>query len=666
MKSIKDLESSQLRRLSRLFCFGERGDIRRTVIVLGAPWFFLCVVGTLGIAWALKEFDQWELEEVAVELSEMQLYEAALPQDVSIEIEEATEAGDSVEEIAEVDAVASANGKKTKARQSSLKQAGDKLIRQAIKGRQQAKETTRKKPKAAPVDPAPIVSRLLDRASKLAGQTEAAVDQLLAVAERQSRLAGKPGMDISLLRAANEAGELKSDNARAKALTKITTVQAQLGSLDEARATSRLIDDEGLRDVALAALSRVEAGDDDIAGAKRTAMSIRRPDKMADALSGIAQTQAQKRDPRGARTTASQITNGETRSKTLQRIAMVQAAQSDMEGAQMTVRSITDVRIKARSNADLVARSLLVGDVCCAEFIASAIQVKQEKDRAYETIARYRTQNGDLIGASQMISRINDRQSKSRALTSVAMEEAKSMDFNTARNTVARIPDSGVAERALAGIAKLQAGLSLDARAAKFTARLIKDSETEAAALKDIAGALARKGEMGDAHSTARGIPVLQQRSLAFLEIGKQHFLRGNLPAAQEMRDHARDVAYAIPQQAQQSKQLSAIAVEEAKSGDFRDAVLTAENIEVPRVRDDALAKIAVELASGGEVDGAWSTADSITSETKQQDTILKVAESIGAQAPVEQASMIVQHFSTPEEKISFILSVADRRTGRR
>ncbi|MEZ5328724.1 MAG: hypothetical protein R3F19_27070 [Verrucomicrobiales bacterium] len=655
------MRGNRLEQCSLLDRFFEVSGLDRTMCALGAPWFLCAMVGVLGIFWALRQFDAMSVQSATKVQVVAQPYAPKLPKPidsgtdeiVAIELE-STGSG----------AVADEPSKAGVERKQAKVDAGVDALREAIASRDHPGKAMQQKKTAnqSSGDPTQIVVRLLDRAATLAGHSPAAVDHLIAVAERQAKFEGKPGMETSLQLAATEANEMDSDQERAAALTKITSAQARLGALDEARATSRLIDDSDLRDSALVTLSNVEAARDDIAAAKRTALSIERPETLADALVGIAQTQAQKSDSQGARSTASQIQSQPARCKALRSIAMVQASQADIEGAQLTVRSIPDPDVRDTSKADLVQRSLNMGDVCCAEFIANTIQSRKEKDRALESIASYRVRVGDFPGANQMTSRITDKQCKSRALTGIAIGEARRLDFHSARSTAARIPDPIAAERALAEIAKVQAAVDTDPRAARFTANLIKDGETEAAALRDIAGAFARNGQMSHALLTARGIPVLRYRSSAFLEIGRQHLRKGDEPAAQAMLDKARISAYAIQIPEEQSAQLRNIAMEEARIGDLNDALITAQNIEVPGVRDDALAKIAVSLASKGDVEGAWATAQAIGSSNKQSDALLAVAASIGAQAPVEAASLIVSHFPTPEEKIRFILSVADQK----
>ena len=645
-------------RSRRLFISGceQSGSTLR----LGTPWIVIVGCFLLGLTWVLREFSEFTSSSMSATSRHLPTHRLIIEEDGSLQGtgDEAERAGTQIAEKSR-----STRGEPGRPNNEKLlqptahSQVDDPTRRDTLSRGNRPDASTPHKDQ----DLTPVMIGLLDRATDLAGQSSEVVDNLLAVAERQAEIPHEQGMNTSLELARFEAMWMEDESAKFRALKKLSQTQAKLGATDEAKATSMLIDDSLIRDAALVTVSNVEARGNEVASAKQTALGIRHPGKRAEALSGIAHAQARSTDVAGAKQTVFQIPDAEAQSRALHRIAIVQLQQSDLEGAQQTVGTIPIRDVKESARADLAIRAVRIGDVCCAEAIARSISNQEARDRALLAIAKWQSGAGDLEGSRRVTARITDRQVRSEALRQIAVQTADAGDVTTARNMARLIPQQSQEERALAGIASIQA--EQDDRDARFTAQLIRDTEIGSLAERNIATTLARRGEVGNALSVAKGIPTATHQAAAYLQIGWQQYLRGDRQSGDAALDNARTAAGSIPGSRPQSQQLSRIALTEARVGDYRDAVMTANQIGDPPLRDRTFEDLAVEFAGNGEIETAWKTIEAIAEPRNQHKASLAVASRVGTESPVTAAPRIVRHFPTPDEKIHFILAVADQNS---
>ena len=109
-----------------------------------------------------------------------------------------------------------------------------------------------------------------------------------------------------------------------------------------------------------------------------------------------------------------------------------------------------------------------------------------------------------------------------------------------------------------------------------------------------------------------------------------------------------------------QSRHLSGIASAQAEAGDFDGAQLTARTIGTQSVQSAAFRSIGLIQATDGYIPAAYVTLRQIQQPGEQKRAILAVAATLGQQSPIAVAPQVADHLETLDEKIRFILSVAD------
>ena len=155
--------------------------------------------------------------------------------------------------------------------------------------------------------------------------------------------------------------------------------------------------------------------------------------------------------------------------------------------------------------------------------------------------------------------------------------------------------------KALRGIAEAQAKTG-DIEGALATARNIENADDRAWALQDIAEAQAKAGDIDGAFTTARGIEDTDRRALTLVGIARLQAETGDV-------EDALVTAKGIDEAIYRARALSGIAREQAMAGDIKEAFATARSIDDAGYRAMAMSGVAKVQ---GNIEGAFAMARGI------------------------------------------------------
>ncbi|MFQ5873210.1 MAG: tetratricopeptide repeat protein [Dehalococcoidia bacterium] len=342
--------------------------------------------------------------------------------------------------------------------------------------------------------------------------------------------------------------------------------------------------------------------------AAQAARAIKDTSRRDSILRAIGETQAKVGDFPSARQTADSVQDEGDRRVVLRVIAAAQIKQGDMTGAVKTVAGDVDALI-------FIAHSeLKAGNVDRAEQIAAVLQTQFGKDSILAGIAKAQLDAGDLHGATQTAEAIQSRTFETKVLKRIAISQVEAGDTQAALQTAARL-----------------------------------DRYDKAAILREIAAALAKKGNVAEAlyiavtnQITSQHYPELSSRQLAFIQLfGKPEEVAAireemaSLTAQRQLLDRAAaqasagDVRGALrsisvikgtPQQKhavesierELARFLESIAIGRVRAGDIPGAREIVTFMREDRSESSVMGEVAIAQAKAGDITGAVRTVTAI------------------------------------------------------
>jgi RNA polymerase sigma factor (sigma-70 family) len=478
------------------------------------------------------------------------------------------------------------------------------------------------------------------------------------VASRSQRAEASPGVAASsvkkdakeVLQQALEAARTIADpSVRFDALMKIAVVQNQTGDAAGARKTCQealaLAKTFANGRPKVSALTRVafaqsEAGDRDaipqtLQQAEQNAAAIEDAHEKGNAFMDIVFAQAGLGDYEAALRTAA--ASGDFQSAGLMRLGMTfwttsPVKEENKPAARKVLRQALDMAKAIESKGQLrqvvdavAAAQATLGDLEGALQTADLLDANS-RFTALEAIAGAQIRAGNVAGALQTASTIQWDVSKARTLQTIALAQARRGDGAGAKTTLKE------ARQLADDLQKREAARPVQrGRPSQFPGNFrsgIPSATTEIALTQQLLG------DSSGARQTISAIDSVQDKARALLDIGIAQAQAGKQADARETLLEASHVAQNImpnenrgdgdgrfvPGRGRDSESAKAatmrrIAQQQAKLGDVKEGLRTAERIPTDNERDIALAALAPAQAKAGNVKAALETVAQIKSE---------------------------------------------------
>jgi hypothetical protein len=512
---------------------------------------------------------------------------------------------------------------------------------------------------------------------------------ILLVVGSAVALAPVPREDVGpLLRQALESAQAITDRQeKLTTLIRIATVQNETGDAAGALKTCRAALEiaRGLRDertkltmLATGALTQAEAGDRAAAAetmklARRAADGMRGARQKVYAVTRLVRAQALLGDYEGALRTARE--SGEHQASALMFFAR-SLHKPDKPAARKALREAVEMMKSLPENErhqhlpDLAAAQARVGDLPSALQTVDLLDAATWKVLGLRAVAIAQAQTGDVAGALQTLKSMEraapgggragaPNQLAAGVLEAVARAQAKAGDKVGAEAMLKalrpivddlyarearfagrpgmRAPNgSGQAERLERTIAVTQYQIG-DVAAARRTALGSKSELGKAGALLDVGEAAAAAGKRAEA----------------------REFLRAAAQAAETMRPGPGPGDR--PRVSRKNRILWQLAQQQAKVGDVREALRTAELIDVDGEREIALESVAPAQAAAGDVQGALQTLGRLKGEAKRY-ALEALVEALVKAGDERGALAVVEGQKSPGLKTSALLGLAKGR----
>ncbi|MEM9478460.1 MAG: hypothetical protein AAGA58_02235 [Verrucomicrobiota bacterium] len=520
---------------------------------------------------------------------------------------------------------------------------------------------TEKAKKSGGTSPKSLLVQLLSDAAQYAQLTDAPIDYLIRIAALQDRARDRSGARESLDWAAENAFEIAEVTELSENLSRVTAAQARYGSLTKAEALSEFIPFAEDKWKALSELSKNQARRRAIESAKATALEITDEQKRSETLIWVAMQQAVLKDFEGAMNTARAVT-GPLSSLALERVAIGMARAQETGEAKRAVQLIPRPDEKADALAEVAGMSARVGNVADASqmgwMIPSAFAT--EKSRAWARISDAHARNRNYNEAVITANLIDVQEVRESTLQNIAIERSRAGDFIGAQSTIDHLLNESVRNQSLKRLAQAQA-VFFDAYGARKTVAQIRDPLEKEHALATVAKTQVRVGDFAGAEQTSELIILADQRSSTLADIARYQARAGELNGANTNLIEAYSLSLTLPQSRRRSEILVEIASAQAEAKQINYAFETALTIDDPRMQVRAIDAVAKSQAISGDVAGAVITAMNIESPASRESTLLGIASTAGEEIDVSYAQAIVDEFDYPEQKVRFILTLAQR-----
>jgi RNA polymerase sigma factor (sigma-70 family) len=293
-----------------------------------------------------------------------------------------------------------------------------------------------------------------------------------------------------------------------------------------------------------------------------------------------------------------------------------------------------------------------VGDLDQALKIAAKLGKGKEQDRCLHLIAGAQAGGGDVSGAARTAKSIEEDDIKVDALEAIAHAQAKAGDLDATRTTlneIRKLVDKLQAQRqAKSGgfkqprpqdprLYQMQAGIALtqlqlgDKSAALVTVANIESDLKKADTLMRLASTLIAAGKSAEAREMLVAASQAAQRFSP--NVGKGRW-----------------------SQNEKANTLSFIAHKQAKAGDIKEAMRTADTIPTEKAMDDALAGIAPAQAEASDLKGALETVSRIRDESLKAEALEDIAETLTRGGREKDAQDLAEQQKSPAAKASVLL----------
>jgi hypothetical protein len=435
-------------------------------------------------------------------------------------------------------------------------------------------------------------------------------------------------------------------------------------ALADALAEAQAIADPSQKTTALSKLVDVQLKSGDLAGALQTASSLPNSDVRAHALAQVAFAHAAAGDIAAADAIADLVMRGNAtglsvtlstrqqrdyRDTVLKAIAAAQADRGDVAGARATAAKGTTSGDIANEYMRLIAKAQAKsGDAAAAEKTFAAYihsmpdsgAATDTANQSLELLAAAQLEYGDIAAAQATASRIRNEASQSTVLSKIAVALAEQNQGDAAAKSLAQAVAAARAYRDIYGYDKSRAFLEIvkaqiaikDVHAALDTARQISDGFTKNQAYALIAVAQAKSGDAADAVQTVNSIvndAAAKNREDTLQDIAIAQADADNIAAAQA-------TLALLPNDYDTSGITAAIAVAQARAGDFKDALATSDLLSQNdrrawSFRLFAVRGIAKAQAEKGEAAAAKAWIASLNTPSLEASALTGIAEGLVA-----------------------------------
>ena len=407
------------------------------------------------------------------------------------------------------------------------------------------------------------------------------------------------------------------DTSLTNALLNIVSVQAELGDIDGALATTQSIH----RATALGRIAMTQAKSGDIDGALTTARNI---DDCSSVFSNIALEQARSGDVNGALATAREIPGMDARVKLMHDLALTQVEAGDKQSARnILAEALSIFQANVGDKQSMAARATLLHDLALAQVKAGDKQ--SARNILAEALSIFQANVGDKQSAQSTWDHVCNARSRVKSLSAIALGQAKAGDKCSARSTFAEALSITrnisahyieiTCDRAdifcSIALAQVEAKDQQAARdtiaAALLAAKTIANTSVHARVLCDIARVQAQMGDAQLARDTfvvalsvVQGIDKPNYRAENLCAVALAQAQTGDEQSARDtFADALRVAQIKKPRRAVRARaeDLRDIAKTQAKLGYFRDAIKTVIEIKEDYVRVQTLLAVAKHLA---------------------------------------------------------------------
>ncbi len=329
-------------------------------------------------------------------------------------------------------------------------------------------------------------------------------------------------------------------------------------------------------------------------------------------------------------------------------IAKAQGRMGKVNEAKTTLQEALQIEDPSQQEIISIVDTLaMLGDVPAALSAVENIEDTHVRDYALRTIALIQTESGRFAAASQIVGLVKEEATKTYITYVIAVEHVWAGQIEEARKIAITFEDETLYIAFLARVAEAQAkagdrdAAARTIEAALRAASLIKTDEEhlewdhDAFALKQIAAAQTRLGDLAGALKTTAlvRIPYNKYHSLyriAEIQVEMGDF-KGALKTASVLDDAAPDGI------------LQAIAWAQVRTGNIRGALETADSIQDSYWRDHILDAIAVAQAKSGDWASATATfararTDRNFPQELRTDGLTEMAEALATRGEVQKA----------------------------
>jgi RNA polymerase sigma factor (sigma-70 family) len=302
------------------------------------------------------------------------------------------------------------------------------------------------------------------------------------------------------------------------------------------------------------------------------------------------------------------------------------------------------------------------GDVDQAMETAAKLGKGEDQDRCLQCIVIAQAGDGDTAGAARTAKGIQQDDIKADALDAIVRAQAKAGDLTAARGTLNEV-------RKL--VEKLQKE-EID-RQEKSGGRQRHVPDPRLCQLQaGVAQTQLLLGDKSGALVTVAAIDSDLPKANALLHMGIDRRKAGKPAEAREMLLAASQAAQKAvpgmgnrvrPFQSEKAAVLSFIAREQAKAGDVKEAVRTADTIPTDQAMDDALAGIAPAQAEAGDLKGALETVARIRDESSKAAALDDLAQALARAGREKDALDLAAQQKSPAVKARALLGVIVGKT---
>jgi RNA polymerase sigma factor (sigma-70 family) len=479
--------------------------------------------------------------------------------------------------------------------------------------------------------------------------------------------------------------------------------------LNEALETAKAITNSEAKLRVLLRIASVQYKTGDKVGSRKTrhaalelAKSFADGRPRADALLSVAWAQIEVKDRESIAETLRQteqavpaVEDANEKATALLRLVMAQATAGDYEGGLRTVRNGADVQPtllsffasnlkiedKAAARKTLTqalafvkfdekraigerigALSAVAGALVRAGDLEHALKVVaelgKEQDQGLEAIAAAQAGEGNTAGALRTSKSIQQVATKADALEAVARAQANAGDLAAARTTLDEVRElADKLEQAEVGRPRRRFPIP-NSQVSRLRARIALTQLL----LGDRRGAL----------MTVAAIPTDLEKADALLDLGINQMTAGKRNEAREILLAASLAAQKVvpssgrgrwPPQTAKAATLRLIAREQAKAGDIKEAVKTANCIPTDQEMDIALAGIAAAQAEAGDRNGAMQTTAEIRDGEWKAAALEGVTRGLVRSGNEKEALALAAQQTIPVLKVHVLLGVVLGKT---